>query len=54
LRRNARVLGVIQLKDIVIGGIKERFVELRQSGIKTIMITGDNPLPPLRSRPKLA
>jgi K+-transporting ATPase ATPase B chain len=41
---NARVLGVIQLKDIVKGGIKERFVELRQSGIKTIMITGDNPL----------
>jgi potassium-transporting ATPase ATP-binding subunit len=40
----ARVLGVIQLKDIVKGGIKERFAELRQSGIKTIMITGDNPL----------
>ena len=39
-----RVLGVIQLKDIVKGGIKERFVELRRMGIKTIMITGDNPL----------
>lgn len=39
-----RVLGVIQLKDIVKGGIKERFGELRQMGIKTIMITGDNPL----------
>ena len=41
---NATVLGVIQLKDIVKGGIKERFAELRKSGIKTIMITGDNPL----------
>jgi K+-transporting ATPase ATPase B chain len=40
----ARVLGVIQLKDIVKGGIKERFAELRRMGIKTIMITGDNPL----------
>jgi K+-transporting ATPase ATPase B chain len=40
----ARVLGVIQLKDIVKGGIKERFAELRSMGIKTIMITGDNPL----------
>ncbi|MCX6046689.1 MAG: potassium-transporting ATPase subunit KdpB [Chloroflexi bacterium] len=39
-----QVLGVIQLKDIVKGGIKERFVELRRMGIKTIMITGDNPL----------
>jgi potassium-transporting ATPase ATP-binding subunit len=39
-----RVLGVIQLKDIVKGGIKERFGELRRMGIKTIMITGDNPL----------
>jgi K+-transporting ATPase ATPase B chain len=38
------VLGVIQLKDIVKGGIKERFVELRRMGIKTVMITGDNPL----------
>jgi K+-transporting ATPase ATPase B chain len=41
---NARVLGVIQLKDIVKGGIQERFAELRQMGIKTVMITGDNPL----------
>jgi potassium-transporting ATPase ATP-binding subunit len=37
-------LGVIHLKDIVKGGIKERFAELRQMGIKTVMITGDNPL----------
>jgi K+-transporting ATPase ATPase B chain len=37
-------LGVIHLKDIVKGGIKERFAELRQAGIKTVMITGDNPL----------
>ena len=40
----AQVLGVIQLKDIVKGGIKERFAELRRMGIKTVMITGDNPL----------
>ncbi len=40
----ARVLGVIQLKDIVKGGIKARFEQLRQIGIKTVMITGDNPL----------
>lgn len=40
----SRVLGVIELKDIVKGGIKERFIELRQMGIKTIMITGDNRL----------
>jgi K+-transporting ATPase ATPase B chain len=40
----SQVLGVIQLKDIVKGGIKERFAELRRMGIKTIMITGDNPL----------
>ena len=39
----ARVLGVIELKDIVKGGIKERFAELRRMGIKTVMITGDNP-----------
>ncbi len=39
-----RALGVIELKDIVKGGIKERFAELRQMGIKTIMITGDNRL----------
>ncbi|MGH8316165.1 MAG: potassium-transporting ATPase subunit KdpB, partial [Steroidobacterales bacterium] len=40
----SRVLGVIELKDIVKGGIKERFTELRRMGIKTIMITGDNRL----------
>ena len=40
----AAVLGVIELKDIVKGGIKERFAELRRMGIKTVMITGDNPL----------
>ena len=39
-----KVLGVIELKDIVKGGIKERFAELRRMGIKTIMITGDNRL----------
>ena len=39
-----RSLGVIHLKDIVKGGIKERFVQLRRMGIKTVMITGDNPL----------
>ena len=40
----ARALGVIELKDIVKGGIRERFAELRAMGIRTIMITGDNPL----------
>jgi K+-transporting ATPase ATPase B chain len=40
----ARVLGVVELKDIVKGGIKERFAELRRMGIKTVMITGDNRL----------
>ena len=40
----ARALGVIHLKDIVKGGIRERFADLRQMGIKTVMITGDNPL----------
>lgn len=38
------ILGVIHLKDIIKGGIKERFAELRRMGIKTIMVTGDNPL----------
>jgi len=42
--RNNQVLGVIHLKDIVKGGIKERFTQLRKMGIKTVMITGDNPL----------
>ena len=41
---NGRPLGVIELKDIVKSGIKERFAQLRQMGIKTVMITGDNPL----------
>ena len=40
----AKVLGVVQLKDIVKGGIRERFAEMRAIGIKTVMITGDNPL----------
>ncbi len=40
----ARVLGVVELKDIVKGGIKERFAQLRRMGIKTVMITGDNRL----------
>ncbi|WP_201452714.1 potassium-transporting ATPase subunit KdpB [Streptomyces sp. HM190] len=42
--RGARVLGVIHLKDVVKDGMRERFAELRRMGIKTIMITGDNPL----------
>ncbi len=41
---NTRVLGVIELKDMVKGGIKERFAELRRMGIKTVMVTGDNRL----------
>jgi potassium-transporting ATPase ATP-binding subunit len=41
---NARPLGVIYLKDIVKGGMRERFEQLRRMGIKTVMITGDNPL----------
>jgi len=42
--RDGRLLGVIYLKDIVKGGIRERFAELRRMGIRTVMITGDNPL----------
>src|ERR1700731_4813749 len=42
--KDGRLLGVIHLKDIVKGGIRERFSELRQMGIRTVMITGDNPL----------
>ncbi|MBK9925113.1 MAG: potassium-transporting ATPase subunit KdpB [Anaerolineales bacterium] len=42
--KNNKALGVIHLKDIVKGGIKERFAQLRKMGIKTVMITGDNPL----------
>jgi K+-transporting ATPase ATPase B chain len=40
----SKVLGVIELKDIVKGGMKQRFAQLREMGIKTVMITGDNPL----------
>ena len=42
--KDGKLLGVIHLKDIVKGGIRERFAELRQMGIRTVMITGDNPL----------
>jgi len=42
--RDERVLGVIHLKDVIKGGMKERFAELRRMGLRTIMITGDNPL----------
>ena len=42
--KDGQILGVIHLKDIVKGGIRERFAELRQMGIRTVMITGDNPL----------
>lgn len=41
---NAQVMGIIHLKDIVKGGIKERFAEMRKMGIRTVMVTGDNPL----------
>ncbi len=43
MSRNGRILGVVYLKDIVKGGIRERFAELRAMGIRTVMITGDNP-----------
>ncbi len=42
--KDGRLLGVVYLKDIVKGGIRERFAELRQMGIRTVMITGDNPM----------
>jgi K+-transporting ATPase ATPase B chain len=42
--KDDRILGVIHLKDIVKGGIRERFAEMRQMGLRTVMITGDNPL----------
>jgi len=42
--KDGRLLGIIHLKDIIKGGIRERFAALRQMGIKTVMITGDNPL----------
>ena len=44
MARDGRLLGVIHLKDIVKGGIRERFAELRRMGIRTVMITGDNPM----------
>jgi K+-transporting ATPase ATPase B chain len=42
--KDGRLLGVVNLKDIVKGGIRERFAELRRMGIRTVMITGDNPM----------
>ena len=42
--KNGRVMGVVELKDIVKQGVKEKFADLRKMGIRTIMITGDNPL----------
>ena len=42
--RDGKLLGIVQLKDIVKGGIRERFAELRRMGIRTVMITGDNPM----------
>jgi K+-transporting ATPase ATPase B chain len=42
--KDGRVLGIIYLKDIIKGGIRERFAELRRMGIRTVMITGDNPM----------
>ncbi|MDQ2078995.1 potassium-transporting ATPase subunit KdpB [Xanthobacteraceae bacterium Astr-EGSB] len=42
--KDGRLLGIVQLKDVIKGGIRERFVELRRMGIRTIMITGDNPM----------
>jgi len=42
--RDGQLLGIIHLKDIIKGGIRERFAELRRMGIRTVMITGDNPI----------
>ncbi|RWX67914.1 K(+)-transporting ATPase subunit B [Mesorhizobium sp. M4B.F.Ca.ET.089.01.1.1] len=44
VERDGRLLGIVHLKDIVKGGIRERFAELRKMGIRTVMITGDNPM----------
>lgn len=44
MTKNCRVLGVVYLKDIIKSGVKEKFADLRKMGIKTIMVTGDNPL----------
>jgi len=49
---DANVLGVIHLKDIVKGGMRERFAQMRVMGIRTVMITGDNPLTAAPSQPK--
>ena len=43
LRRDARVLGLVELKDTVKEGLPERFAEFRRMGIRTVMVTGDNP-----------
>lgn len=50
--KNCRVLGVVYLKDIIKSGVKEKFADLRKMGIKTIMVTGDNPLTPRQSPPR--
>ena len=42
--KNGKIMGVIHLKDIIKSGVKEKFADLRKMGIKTIMITGDNPM----------
>jgi K+-transporting ATPase ATPase B chain len=42
--RDGQLLGVIALKDVIKAGVRERFAELRRMGIRTVMITGDNPL----------
>ena len=42
--QDGRLLGVIALKDVIKAGVRERFAELRRMGIRTVMITGDNPL----------
>lgn len=44
MARNGRAVGVVHLKDVVKPGMKERFIQMRSMGIKTVMITGDNPL----------
>ncbi len=41
---NNKIVGIIHLKDVIKGGIKERFAEMRNMGIRTVMVTGDNPL----------
>ena len=46
------MLGVVHLKDVVKGGIKERFARFRTMGLRTVMITGDNPLTAVASPPR--